>query len=482
MNFPSSVLGKIYQVNPVTGSKVTYDKVFGDADLVISLLAEHTCKPEDAGLVLLRNPEHYLPVLIACWQKGLIPAVYSPNLDLDEYNTIIKEFNFEFVITDVPNAASGIDCQSVIYFEELRSNGYANSSATLTFDKDKIALLLFSSGTTGKQKCIPLSFANILSNISSFSERLGLNENNSFLCGSPLWHAHGLYNSFLTAFFLKASVVYSGALGILMIKSLFNEIIKRDRIVFHITPSMIPILLMYAKKSNEQLPDFFRVICGTSFLDSTKKSEFEKCYNIKVLQQYGMTETLFMTINLEHSEDKPKSVGQVLENVVIEIEPDNSQAEPFKSGRIRVKSDSSFGSYYSKSNGNESYVDGYFYTGDIGYFDEQNYLFITGREKDIIKKGGFTIPASLISEQLGTFEGINEVFTLGMNDPELGEEVYSVYTSESELKEKDLKEHLKAKLSPNFIPRRIFRLESLPKTDSGKVIKEKVIELISGLI
>ena len=166
---------------------------------------------------------------------------------------------------------------------------------------------------------------------------------------------------------------------------LLKSVSAEMKIVFHITPSMIPILLMYAKKSREiDLPYFYKIICGTSFLDANSKKKVEDLYKIKILQQYGMTETLFMTINDEFSAEKPDSVGQVIDDVIIEILNGDIIQTPGLPGLIRVKSNSLFGSYYKGGEENTAFQDGYFYTGDIGYFDEDLSLsFLDVRSNEI---------------------------------------------------------------------------------------------------
>ena len=265
--------------------------------------------------------------------------------------------------------------------------------------------------------------------------------------------------------------------------ALLKSVSVENKIVFHITPSMIPILLMYAKKNGEnELPDFYKMVCGTSFLDANSKKKVEDLYKIKIFQQYGMTETLFMTINNEFSDQKPDSVGQVIDDVIIEIcNGDDLQLSGLP-GLIRVKSNSCFGSYYYGNKENEAFKNGYFYTGDIGYFDGDKSLFITGREKDIIKKGGFSISANTISSKLALIDGIEDAYTIGIKDPISGEEIYSFYISKIDMNENDIRLQLKKDISDKLLPKKIFRVNSFPKTETGKIIKPEMEAILNKLL
>jgi acyl-CoA synthetase (AMP-forming)/AMP-acid ligase II len=240
---------------------------------------------------------------------------------------------------------------------------------------------------------------------------------------------------------------------------------------------------MYAKKNSENgVPALYKMICGTSFLDANSKKEVEQLYNIEILQQYGMTETLFMTINDQYSSEKPDSVGQVIEDVIIEICNGNEIQKPGVPGSIRVKSESCFGSYYFGNQENEAFKNGYFYTGDIGYFDDNKSLFIAGREKDLIKKSGFSISANTISSKISFIEGIDDAYTIGIKDSIVGEEIYSFYISENDFSENDIRLQLKKDIPDKLMPKKIFKIKAFPKTATGKIIKQEMEEILNSLI
>ena len=473
---------KVYFSDPIKGVNFTYQHLYNFAHSIHLELISKSAGGKNV-LLLLKEHDNYLPALIACWLSNITPAVYTPNASSNDYESLVRQFDFSFIVTDFKLVIESVRSVDIAQLERPSEFEEKDKLCQIEFEDNRIALILFSSGTSGEQKCIPLSFSNIRNNVLGFTERLGINSSSTFICGSPLWHAHGLYNSFLTGLFLDASIIYTGPLSLLNIKALFHRAKLDQNLVFHITPSMIPILLMYAKKVDRaQLPQINNIICGTSFLDLTAKAQLESIYDVSLIQQYGMTETLFMTVNESSSKSKPKSVGKAIKGTLIEIVKDGIVLEPMLNGSIRVQSNSCFGNYFGGGKHNKAFSNNYFYTGDIGYLDNEGYLFISGREKDLIKKGGFSIAANTITELIYKIPDINDAFTVGVNDQSLGEEIYCFYTSNVEKSETEIKAYLKTHLQHQFVPKKIFKIREFPKTDTGKIIKSKVLELLDSLI
>jgi long-chain acyl-CoA synthetase len=484
MNFPfdKQVLDKTYLVDPAGKKEYTYRTILEKAVAQSQLIRRYTQGEKKTALVAVKDSSLLVSILAGCWMANITPAVFSPNTTEKTYIDLIEEFGFDLIISDTDMLSPELQDKKTGVIKEIENR--IGDDYSFEVETDNIALLLFSSGTSGKQKCIPLSFGNFASNINGFAQRLGLAADNLFLCGSPLWHAHGLYNSFLTSFFLQATVIYSGQISVLNVNPLFTALSGDIRkVVFHITPSMIPILLMYAQKNgNGTLPVFYKVICGTSFLDSNSKNKLEEVYNIEILQQYGMTETLFMTINDAFSRQKPESVGQPLPGINMEIWDGTRILPAGESGSIRVQSDSCFGSYYKPAETENSFRDDFFYTGDIGYFDADRSLFITGREKDLIKKGGFSISANVITAGLMKIESITEAYTIGIRDASVGEEIYSFYIADEPINENEIKIMLKKEIPANLLPKKIFHVDAISKTATGKIMRQGMEELLNRLL
>jgi acyl-CoA synthetase (AMP-forming)/AMP-acid ligase II len=242
---------------------------------------------------------------------------------------------------------------------------------------------------------------------------------------------------------------------------------------------MIPILLAISKKiPSSELPNFYKIICGTSFLDKKSKLELENTYKITLIQQYGMTETLFISVNQKYSKEKEISVGVPLSNVNLEIW-ENKILSKYEEGAIRLKSSSWYGNYYGD---NKKADDDYFYTGDLGYLDKDNCLFITGRIKDLIKKGGFSISANEITNKVLEIKDIEDAYTMSIVDASLGEEIYTFYVSSQEIPKQYFISELSKSISVNLLPKAFFKVDKIFKTDTGKVSKPKMGKILQSIL
>lgn len=458
-------------IDPLNNITFTYGHLFNYAT---NISREKLINIQTGDTVLIISDDIYEVIchILACWIKNIIPAVLSPNLIMEEYETFFHEFKFKKIITNKKN----FNLKNLLN-SDLQSLDYKTSEiSSLKFKTSDIAIILFSSGTTGKQKGIPLSFENIISNIESFSRTLNLSKESVFLCTSPVYFAHGLYNSIITSFFLKQTTIYSGVLNIFNSIKLLNYVSEISKVIYHITPSMIPILCSSISRiKNKSKVCFEKVICGTSFLDQESKLLFEKTFNTQILQQYGMTEVLFISIN-DKPIEKSNSVGKPLDIVDLKIYNDKIISEE-GIGEIHLKSSSYYGDYYPinkiKNQNN------YFCTGDLGYLDKDGYLFITGREKDLIKKGGLSISAKKIDEVLLKYNGITNAFTISKTDKDSGEEIYSFIEVNSDVHLADLKKYIANKISRKFLPKKILVIDKIPRNEMNKFSVKEVLKLIN---
>ena len=458
-------LNDIYLIDILENETYSYNDLFCQAFVIKTELERVLVSGDCAGIAITKSSS-LLPTILACWQMGVIPAIIDRVISSTRLSKIQSMINFKFLVVD--NEYDGNF--QYININEIKPRDYFEK-VTLKIDEiNSPALLLFSSGTTGDPKCVPLSLNNIWSNIDSLRLNLDFDKNPVFLCTSPLSYAHGLYNSFLTALVLGGKTLYGGPLSLISAEQILISAHKNDASVFHLTPSMIPILNMIGKRTKLPLPSFKHVICGTSPLEVQSKIIFESIYKIPITQQYGMTEALFMTINNDSQVSKAKSVGLPL-NCKLKIENESGQAaKDNEIGNILVKSDSFFGSYYMQTEeSNLAYKNGWFHTGDFGYLDEDGYLTIAGRKKEIIKKGGFNINPREIDEIVSRCKGVKESFTIGVPNKLYGEEIYTFLVTDDFFDLNTLKKYCQKNMQKNHIPSKFHTLINFPRTSSRKI-------------
>jgi acyl-CoA synthetase (AMP-forming)/AMP-acid ligase II len=192
-----------------------------------------------------------------------------------------------------------------------------------------------------------------------------------------------------------------------------------------------------------------------------------------------MTESPLITLNLSRKEG---SVGiPMIESLVILDENGNSLI-PFKNGEIAIRGDVVFSGYEDAPEENATaFMNGWFRTGDIGYLDEEGFLFITGRKKELINKGGEKISPAEIDQILMTHPAVKHAMAFRVADPVLGEDIAAMVVTENKnVREEELRRYLLDRLIPFKIPRRIYFVDEIPKGPTGKLLRYAGTERYSG--
>lgn len=432
---------------------------------------------------MVTRPENVMAALLACWSRRLIPAVFEPDVPNRRFQLLNEKLSFATLLTDVEPA---VEFERVTSLSDIPSEITPSKSLNVT-PSDDPALLLFTSGSTGAPKHVPLSLNNIIGNVEALARRLDLTSDDRFLCTSPLHYAHGIFNSLCSAWFLGASVVHGGPLSLFSVAKVLKTAAELEVTVYHATPSMLTIMATAAKRGAFSLPSPRWVISGTDRLPVDLKDRFEKLFDVTVTQQYGMTESLIMTINDEFSRECPGSVGSPMGCEMVVRNPDWTETPLGDVGEITVKSAACFGEYLGQPEETlESFRDGWFRTGDLGRIDERGLLFVTGRAKSMIKKSGFNLNPNEIRDVLLRCPAVTEAVVVGVPDDVYGEEIAAllVLVDQRRFDVEAVRAYCRKELAPVKVPKHIFVTSRIPTNRSGKPdmtkAKNLVMELIDG--
>lgn len=471
----------VYLRDLETGMDVTYADVHRSAAGIAADLRRAQVQGRVVG-IRLSDPMWYAPAILACWECGAAAALFNPLAPVAKQAREWQTADPAAVVSDLAEDASrGVP---LVTPRDAAASPVSGPGLLLrALDPDSPCLLLFSSGSTGVPKCVPHSLRSIASNVESFSDRLGMADTDAFLSVSPLWYAHGLYNGFLTTLMLGATVLYHRHPSIMTAAGILRAARQAGATVFHATPAALTLFTLVAARNQDPRPPFRWVIAGTASLAQRDKEAFERVFQVPVTQQYGMTETLFMAVNDDRQQDKPSSVGRPV-GCVLEVRgADGMAVRPGETGELFARSPAAFGSYFRQpAETAAAYSEGWFRTGDLGFFDDEGYLTITGRCKDIIKRAGFAIAPQDIDAVIMTHPGVLESATVGAPDALYGEEVYTFATAATGVSEASILAHCHVHLHRTHVPRRIFLSDGLPKTDSGKIKKHELQERLKGLL
>ena len=335
------------------------------------------------------------------------------------------------------------------------------------------ALVLHTSGTTSRPKIVPLSNLNIFTSAVNISKSLKLTADDHCLNIMPLFHIHGLIAVLSASAKVGASVCASNGFNALK----FLDLAETQNITWYSgVPTMHQAILLRAQKNSNKAKKLnLRFIRSSSA--SLPPAIFEQLNDIfqtPVIEAYGMTEaTHQMTSNpLPPAIQKPGLVGMPAGPEICIMNDKNEKLPQGEIGEICIKGDNVTNGYENNPEANkQSFVNDWFRTGDEGFFDEDGYLKISGRLKEIINKGGEKISPLEVDNILMDFPPIDQALCFGYKDKMLGEDIaVAIKLKENKsCTEDDIKSYANEKLAKFKIPKKIFIVEDIPKGATGKL-------------
>jgi long-chain acyl-CoA synthetase len=339
---------------------------------------------------------------------------------------------------------------------------------------DDTAVTLYTSGTTGRPKGVMLSHRNLTSNALSGLgtdriERRGQNQ----LTVLPLAHSYGL---------LVSNVSYLSGATIVMHPRFDTTAvlaaIERYRINgFAGVPALYVALLYTPDADKFDTSSLENCVCGSAPLPVAVLEAFEQKFNCRILEGYGLTEA--STVLTGHGVDmvrKPGSVGTPVEGVEIRIVDNNDQPVPTgEVGEIIARGANIMQGYYNMPEETQAALrNGWLYTGDMGRLDEDGYLYIVERKKDLIIRGGFNIYPRDVEEVLNRHPAVIESAVIGIPSERMGEEVKAFVVTSTDVDAETLKAFCRESLANYKTPSEIEFVNALPRNLVGKIDKKEL--------
>lgn len=413
-------------------------------------------------------------VILGMRRRGILAgADVTINRELAEKNEID-------VAVSPRSGKRGPQPVGTLQFQELVSTA-SRSFKAVQVDPEKPAVLLYTSGTTGKPKGVMLSHRNFYSQCSEVVAKvLPLQPDDRVVGVLPLYHVYGLSNGLISTIYFGCTIAlipqYSPNALLDTIKA-----IKATMLIA--IPSMYIHLLTLARARKTEMPKTLRYcISGGAPLPLTVLTEFERIFNTTIAEGYGLTETT-SAVSLNKSGDprfKPGSIGPSSPGVTMKVVDDSFQEVPDgQVGEIVIKGNVVTQGYWNNPEATaEAIQDGWLRTGDLGYRDSDGCFFITDRKKDLIIRGGYNISPREIEELLFSHPKIEDAAVVGAWDKRQEEVVkaFVVVREGCELTEKEVIEFCASNLAPYKVPKIVEFRQSLPKSATGKVLKKELRE------
>jgi long-chain acyl-CoA synthetase len=447
------------------------------------LKTEFAVRPCDRVGIWLKNCPQFVPALFGVWQAE---AVVVP------INNFLKPAEVQFIVADAGINVLILDESMKPAFDALvAKHPGLTSLAVETFDvsddpsseesgveAEDLAVILYTSGTTGHPKGAMLSHANLLANVESCRHELLAVGEDRFVVLLPMFHSFMLMVGILLPMLIGGSIV--------LIKTL------------HPPKNVVMEILQHHATLLPAVPQFFRAfthcplptemplrlcISGGAPLPAETLKDFKARFPIPLLEGYGLSEASpVVSFTPIRGPWKAGSIGVPIRGVTVTIQNDEGVILPTgQIGELCVRGENVMKGYWNLSAETAATLRGeWLLTGDIGYVDEDGYLYITDRKKDMLLVNGINVYPREVEEVLYQYPGIKEVAVIGISDPRRGEQPLAFVSANDgiQLDEKDLQQFVRERLADYKVPRRIIFLPALPRNATGKVLKTELRKLV----
>ena len=460
-------------------------------NVLAQALADFGLRAGDRIAISLPNGLEVISAFLAASTAGTA-APLNPGYTVDEFKFYLEDTRARALIVPANSGkearTAALETHVAIIECETRDDGdihfsmkepLSETAEDNSADKD-IALILHTSGTTSRPKRVPLAHANLLTSARNVANTYQLTPDDVSLCVMPLFHVHGLVASTLATFRSGGTVVVPPKFNPL---SFWATVREHGATWYSAVPTIHQVLLSRAKAARPSGAEQLRFIrsCSAS-LAPQLMTDMEATFGAPVLEAYGMTEAAHQMASnpLPPRARKAGSVGQGTAVEIGILDEAGNILPPGATGEVSIKGPNVFSGYEGNAQANaESFSDGWFRTGDQGILDNEGYLTLVGRIKELINRGGEKISPREIDETLLQHPAVAEACCFAIPDRVYGEGVAAAVVLKDTATEKDLIAHCRSSLSDFKCPTKIFVMDAIPRTATGKIQRRNVAAAIT---
>jgi long-chain acyl-CoA synthetase len=439
--------------------------------------------PGDRVGVVGLNSDRYLELYLGIPAAGLVLVPVNSRLAPAEMRAILDDAGVSVVFADADYPGTAAVKRVLTMpgdYEELIASADEVPPGDDVAEGD-LAALFYTSGTTGAAKGAMHTHRSLVSSGLHFMATWPFDRDTRWLVASPMFHTGGVIGTLAT--------VWAGGTHIIMPRfdpDLAADLIEREAVTHTL---LVPTMLAAAAHAQLDRP---RDVSSLRYLShgaspisvETLKRTREAFPGAELLHVYGTTEATPIMTLLPHEErilDTPRvhSCGQPAVGVELRVvDSDRNEVPPGAVGELTVRSPSLMAGYWQKPEQTAEVMRGDWYlTGDLGYADEESYIYLVDRVKDMIVSGGENIYSTEVENALSSHPAVGEVAVFGVPDPHWGEAVYAVVVCQTDLTPDELIAHCRTRIAGFKVPRHIeLRTDALPKSAAGKILKRDMRE------
>lgn len=494
----------------------TYRELDNDITKFASGLEKNGVKGGDHVALLLGNSPYFVIAMYGALRLGATVIPVNPTYTPQEIHYILQNGDVKTVVTldatiplleklhqKLPAIENYIICESpqstpqndnimtnlsqlnlspkFIPFSNILSSG-RRSYIGPELNEEDVAVILYTSGTTGKPKGAMLTHKNLFSNAIDTADYISLNEEDRVIATLPMFHVFCLTVALNAPLMKGATVLIDPKFSP---KEIFRLAKEFGMTVFVGVPTMYNFIYQYEAGDSEDFKSVRLCVSGGASMPVALLENFERKFSVQVTEGYGLSEASPVTcFNPFDKPRKPGSIGKSILNVENKVINElGEELPPGQPGELIVRGPNVMKGYYKMPEETTAAIrDGWLYTGDIAQMDEEGYFYIVDRKKDLIIVGGFNVYPREVEEILYNHPDIVEAAVLGIPDLNRGEAVkaYVVKRNES-LTEKEVIDYCGEHLAKYKVPSTVEFLEELPKNTTGKILRRALrVRIVQG--
>jgi O-succinylbenzoic acid--CoA ligase len=459
-----------------TGKTFTYNQLARKSGSIKKHLSEQSVNENDFIGIFGEHTIEFVISVLALWKLGAIPVLLNPKVTQNELNDFLQSANCITLVgsEDQLKKYSITEQKFITLPDDLNESSGEEDKREII--PGKTAAIIFTSGSSAKPKGVKLSFNSFYQSGLIGDTILKHSAGDRWLASLPFYHVGG-FSIFTRSLLFCVPVVIPRS-----VKS--NELIQS---ITEFNPTLISFVSTQLKRLVDKRfkpnPELKNVLLGGGYISNELVEDALKL-GWKITKVYGSTETAsFVTaLSPKDFDSKPGSVGKpITPNKIIIVDENNDTLAKNISGEVLISSPALMQGYLNEPDENETKKE-YFYSNDIGFIDDDGYLFLESRKSDLIISGGENINPLEVEREILAHPSVKEAAVLPLKSDEWGETVAAVIILEegiNDFKVEELNTYLENKLAGFKIPKNVFIEKELPKTELGKVEKKKLTEKYS---
>jgi long-chain acyl-CoA synthetase len=487
---------RAFLIDAIDGGQTSYADLARSAASLAMQLEDRGLKPGDRVGIQLPNGSVFATLYFACLLGGFTAVPINNALSPRDRAFVLSRSRLSVVVTEVGAEEFADAIRQVLTVSKDASGAdlrlMAGAGADVeerlaAVDDDSLFSIHFTSGTTSLPKGVAHRVGALLGNADCFNRAFGLGRDNRFVHVMPMPYMAGFLNTLLGAFTAEASIILAPQFGPQSALRFWDPIAAHAGDTIWVSPTMMATLTRVDRSDvgvDLCRTRRMRIFSATAPLTRKVQQGFESKYGVRVIESYGLSELLLVTANEGPVGSKVSSVGTILPQVEVEIrDGEGRPVTPGRDGPIFVNTPHATAGYLDFETGSPvPLTSQWFDTGDVGHIDTDGYLFVTGRVKDLIIRGGFNVSPRQIEEVLLQHSAVQDVAVVGSPHDFYGEQIVAavIPTAGRRIEDiqADLREKCLAALGKTAVPDLFVAFDAFPITNLGKVQKNKIREII----